>query len=188
MPNEDNKILKYNHGEKSMKVPFVICFDFECLPEKINICHNDPEKSSATKTNKHTPSGYSMFICTSFDAKKNKLDCYRGEDCMKKFCEDLKKHVERMINYEKKEMIPLTKKEQKMHDETKACHICEERFSTDVNNEKYHKVRDHCHHAGKYRGAAHNICNLRYKTPKEIPVMSHNGSTYDNNKRLSKRI
>ena len=32
---------------------------------------------------------------------------------------------------------------------------------------------------GKYRGAAHNICNLRYKTPKEIPVIFHNGSTYD---------
>ena len=43
---------------------------------------------------------------------------------MKKFCEDLKKHVKRIINYEKKEMLPLTKKEQKMHDEAKACYIC----------------------------------------------------------------
>ena len=40
-----------------------------------------------------------------------------------------------------------------------------------------HIVRDHCHYTGKYRGAAH-ICNLRYKTPKEIPVAFHNGSTY----------
>ena len=44
---------------------------------------------------------------------------------------------------------------------------------------KYHKVRDHCHYTGKYRGAAHNICNLRYKIPNEIPVVFHNGSTYD---------
>ena len=44
---------------------------------------------------------------------------------------------------------------------------------------KQQKVRDHCHYAGKYRGAAHNICNLRYKVPKEIPVVFHNGSTYD---------
>ena len=43
----------------------------------------------------------------------------------------------------------------------------------------YHKVRDHCHYTGKFRGAAHSICNLRYKTPKEIPVVFHNGSTYD---------
>ena len=37
----------------------------------------------------------------------------------------------------------------------------------------------HSHYTGKCRGAAHNICNLRYKTPKEIPVVFHNGSTYD---------
>ena len=44
---------------------------------------------------------------------------------------------------------------------------------------KNYKVRDHCHYTGKYRGAAHSICNLRYKIPKEIPVVFHNGSTYD---------
>ena len=54
-----------------------------------------------------------------------------------------------------------------------------QKFSTDDNNKKYQKVRDHCHYTGKYRGAAHDICNLRYKIPKEIPVVFHNGSTYD---------
>ena len=41
------------------------------------------------------------------------------------------------------------------------------------------KVRDHCHYTGKYKGAAHSICNLRYTVPKKIPVVFHNGSTYD---------
>ena len=49
MPEEDNKILKYDHGEKSMKVPFIIYADLESLPEKMNSCHNNPEKSSTTK-------------------------------------------------------------------------------------------------------------------------------------------
>ena len=44
---------------------------------------------------------------------------------------------------------------------------------------KYHKIKDHCHFTGKYFTAAHNICNLRYKTPKEFPVIFHNSSTYD---------
>ena len=44
---------------------------------------------------------------------------------------------------------------------------------------KHYKVRDHCHYTDKYSGAAHNICNLRYKMPKEIPIVFHNGSTYD---------
>ena len=48
------------------------------------------------------------------------------------------------------------------------------RFSTDDNNKKYHKVGDHCHYTGKYREAAHDICNRRYKIPKEIPVIFHN--------------
>ena len=41
------------------------------------------------------------------------------------------------------------------------------------------KVSDHCHYTGKYRGAAHGICNLRYKTPKKTPVVFHNGSKYN---------
>ena len=42
MPNEDNKTLKYNHGEKSMKAPFIIYADLESLLEKMNTCHNNP--------------------------------------------------------------------------------------------------------------------------------------------------
>ena len=41
------------------------------------------------------------------------------------------------------------------------------------------KVRDHYHYSGKYRGAAHSNCNLKHKTTKKIPVVFHNGSTYD---------
>ena len=76
-------------------------------------------------------------------------------------------------------MIPLTKDEKKIHREQKVCYICKKGFSTDDNNKKYHKVRDHCHYAGKYRGAAHDICNLRYKTPKESPVVFHNGEEFE---------
>ena len=43
----------------------------------------------------------------------------------------------------------------------------------------YHEVRNHCHYTKKFTVAAHGICNLRYKTPKEILIVFHNGSTYD---------
>ena len=73
--------------------------------------------------------------------------------------------------------------------------MCKKGNNTDDDNKKYHKVRDHCHYIERYRGAAynisnlryklsketaaaHNICNVRYKTLKEIPVVFHNGSTY----------
>ena len=61
MQNEDNKILKYNHGEKSMRVPFIIFADLESLLEKMDTCYDNTEKSSTTKIIKHTPSGYSLF-------------------------------------------------------------------------------------------------------------------------------
>ena len=98
---------------------------------------------------------------------------------MKKFCLNLREHATKIINYEKKEMIPLTKKEEKNHNKQKVCHICRKEFTTDDSDKKYHKVRDHCHYTGKYRSAAHDICNLRFKTSKEIRAVFHNGSTYD---------
>ena len=182
MPNEDNKILKYNHGEKSMKAPFIIYADLESLLEKMETSYNNPEKSSTTKINKHTPSGYLLFTHCSFNKAKNKLDYYRGEDCMKKFCKDLRKHATKIISYDKKEMIPLTKKEEKKHNKQEVCYICRKEFNKDDSDKKYLKVRDHCHYTGKYRDAAHDICNLRYqntKIPKEISVVFHNDSMYD---------
>ena len=68
-------------------------------------------------------------------------------------------------------MIPLTSEERKLHCKQKSCYIFRKKFSIDdddgiASNKKYLKVRDHCHYIGKYRGAAHHICKLRYKTPK----------------------
>ena len=96
-----------------------------------------------------------------------------------KFCLDLREHATKIINYEKKEMMPLTKEEKKMHRRQKKCYIWKKKFSTDDNNKKYRKVKEHCHYTGKYRTAARDICNLRYKIPKEIPAVFDNGSTYD---------
>ena len=85
MSKENDKLLKYNHRENSMKVPFVIYADLESLLEKMNTCYNNPKKSSTTKVNKHTASGYSLFTHCSFITTKNKLDYYRGKNFMKTF-------------------------------------------------------------------------------------------------------
>ena len=82
MLNGNNKILKYNHGEKSMRVLFVIYVDLECFLEKLRSFQNNPEKSYTEKKTKHATSGYLLFTNYSFDAAKNKLDCYRDKDCM----------------------------------------------------------------------------------------------------------
>ena len=160
MPTKGNNTIKYNHGEKSIKLSFVVYADLECLLEKMSTCYNNPEESSTTKINKHASSGYSIFTHCSFDKSKSKLNYYRGEDCKAKFCKDVREHATKIINYEKKDMIPLTKKEEENHNNQKVCYICKKEF--DKSDKKHYKVRDHCHYTSKNRGAAHNICNLRY--------------------------
>ena len=80
----------------------------------MSTCQNNPNESSTTKISKHIPSGCSLFIYCSFDQTKNKINYYRGKDCMKKFCKDLREHATKIINYEKKKMILLAK-EEKIH-------------------------------------------------------------------------
>ena len=83
----------------------------------------------------------------------------------------------------KKKMTPLTDDENKYYEQQKECYICQKEFCCDKNQKMkfklYKKVRDHCHYTGKFRGAAHSICNLNYKVPQEIPVKIRNGSKYD---------
>ena len=78
MPTKDNNTIKYNQREKSMKLPFTIYADLESFLEKMSTCQNNPNESSTTKINKHTPSAYSLFTHCSFDNSKNKLNYYRG--------------------------------------------------------------------------------------------------------------
>ena len=101
-PTKDNNTIKYNQGEKSIKLPFLIYADLECFLEKKGTCQNNPNESSTTEINKHTPSGYSLFTHCSFDKSKNKRDYYRGKDCMKKFCKDLRTHATKIITKRKK--------------------------------------------------------------------------------------
>ena len=113
MPTKDNNIIKFNQGEKPIKLPFVIYADLECLLEKMSTYQNNPNESSTTETNKHAPSGYSIFTHCSFNRAKNKLNHYIGKDCMKKFCKDLREHASKIINFEKKKNDTINNKRKK---------------------------------------------------------------------------
>ena len=145
----------------------------------MNTCNNNPNKSYTTVKALRKPSGHSLLTSCSFDKSKNEPTYYRGKDCMKRFCNDLKEHVIRIINYEIKPMITLTDEEKEPYENQQLCHICDKEFYIDNNNKEMRKLRDHCHYTGKCRGPAHRKCNLNYKIVKEIPVLFHNGSEYD---------
>ena len=67
---------------------------------------------------------------------------------MKRFCKDLREHTTKIINHEKKKMIPLTIKEKIYYNEQEICYICKKEF--DKSDKKKYKVRDPCHYTGKY--------------------------------------
>ena len=71
MPNANNNILESKPGKKSLKHPFIIYADLECLLLKMNICNNNPNKSYTTAKKLHKPSGYSLLTSCSFDKLKN---------------------------------------------------------------------------------------------------------------------
>ena len=121
-----------------------------------------------------------MSTIWAFDHIEKKHTLYRVKDCMKKICESLREQAKNIIDFEKKKMLQLTKEELKSHQDAKVCYICRKRILKKLSKSKnYRKVRDHCHYTCKYRDAAHNICNLKFNVPNEIPAVFHNGLNYD---------
>ena len=106
IPCEDTKIEEFNQYRKSFIALSFIYADLESLIKRIEGLKNHFEKSSKRKVDKDIPSGHSMSTIWTFDGIQNKQDVYRGEDCMKKFCESLTEHAMKIINLEKKKRIP----------------------------------------------------------------------------------
>ena len=112
-----------------------------------NSNNNNIEESYTEKKARHELSSWSMFTRCSFDEKQNTLNYYRGKDCIEKLCKKFKEQAMKIINYEEKEMIPLTKEENNFYDEHEICYICKEKFCMDKNDKNYtnkRKVKDHC--------------------------------------------
>ena len=120
-----------------------------------------------------------MSTISSFRSIENKHDVYRCKDCMKKFCECLRDDAMKIINFKNTKIKSLTKELQESYENSKICYICKDKFENNsLKDKKYCKLRDHRHYTGVYRSATHSICNLKYKVPKRIPVVSHNGCSY----------
>ena len=143
-------------------------------------CTNNPEKPETRKIGEHILCGYWMLAILWFDHIKAKHTLNCEKDCLKKFCTSLREHAKNIIEFEKKKKLPLTKEELKSNQDPNLCYICGKRILKKLSKSiNYRKVRDHCHFTGKYKGTAHNICNLKFNVPNEIPVVFHNGSNYD---------
>ena len=71
MASENTRILEFNQFPKSVRAPFIIYADFECMIEKIDGCKYNPENASTTKVSKHISSIFSMSTILSFKNIEN---------------------------------------------------------------------------------------------------------------------
>ncbi|XP_037823480.1 uncharacterized protein LOC119611843 [Lucilia sericata] len=176
VPEKDKSTLEFQNYCNSMDVPFVVYADSECIFENIQTCIPNMDSSSTTLVDKHIPYAFSYYIKCAFDNSLSKLRSFKGFNSAKLFIENLVSDAKFLNdNYLKNiiPMAPLTEEENLDFYSNNICHIC----SKNILNEE--KVRDHCHLSGKYRGPAHNTCNINYKLPSFIPVIFHNFSAYD---------
>ena len=169
------KFINYHRGEK---VPFVIYADFESCIKSIHTCDPNPENSYTKQYQKHEPISFYYYI-KSFDSKVYlpiKEKSYTGENAERVFLEYLEEDIKMIANIPKKGIIFGEKEKERYNEETR-CWICKGEFDDKDKNKE--KVKDHCHYTGRYRGAAHNECNLKYKKLNFTPVVFHNLSGYD---------
>ena len=170
-----NTYLRFKNFLYSEKAPFAVYADFESLIKPLDNCDPDPNKSYTKKYQKHEPISFSYYIAVNGVYKPilRKYTKTKPEDAdaMDVFIKWLEEDVKVIANIEEKEMI-FTEEDRKHFNNASDCWICGEELGND-------RVRDHCHFTGRYRGPAHNKCNLKYRKPKNISVFFHNLSGYD---------
>ena len=172
-----NTYLRFKNFLHSEKAPFAVYADFESLIKPLDNCDPDPNKSYTKKYQKHEPISFSYYILCSIDGvykpvlRKYTQTKPEDADAMDIFIKWLGEDVKDIANIEPKEMI-FTEEDIKHFNKASDCWICGEKLEND-------RVRDHCHFTGRYRGPAHNKCNLKYRKPKNISVFFHNLSGYD---------
>ncbi|XP_048583266.1 uncharacterized protein LOC116615318 [Nematostella vectensis] len=168
----------FKNHTREMRVPFVVYADFESVTENIDTCSPDEGRSFTKQYQKHKPSGY-CYLIKCFDGQIFPPKLVRhtaespDEDIPQMFVGSLESDIMDVYNkFKFTKRVKTTLKDEIAYNNATHCHICEGELGGD-------KVLDHCHLTGRYRGAAHNECNLQFRIPKFFPVVFHNLSGYD---------
>ena len=170
--------IKFNSFLNSERAPFVVYADFESIVKPLDSCDPDPNRSYTKKYQKHEPLSFVYYIKSFNESvypstkrtyiKENPED----PDPVDVFINWLEEDVKIISELGNRKMI-ISKEEEEQFKQASNCWICGKLLNIQD------RVRDHCHFTGRYRGAAHNICNLKYSKPNNISVFFHNLTGYD---------
>ena len=179
-------ILRFNNFHKELPVPFVIYADFKAITKKVQGCKQseemEKEKRSYTEAYQtHEDCGYGYKVVCCYKKKYSKpIQTYRGKNAVYKFMERMLEEVEYCKGVVKKRFnkpLVMTENDEMCFKLMDKCHICDKEYT-----DKDVHVRDHCHITRKFRGSAHQECNLKLRIKPEnimIPVILHNLRGYD---------
>ena len=178
---ERTPCVYFKNHHKGLPVPFCIYADFECITEKISSCQPSDKKSYTEKYQKHTACSFGYKVICHYDQKYSRdVVIYRGQDCIEKFMKcmfDEVQNCQKIIRENFNKTLRMTKEDEEAFRKATHCHICEKKYKVDDE-----PVRDHCHVTGKYRGSAHQTCNLKLQVSPEkikILVIFHNLKGFD---------
>ena len=176
MPEEGKKKqLAFQNHHKQLPAPYIIYADFEALTTKVEGPELDTTKSNTQRTQHHEACSYS-YIVVRCDGQTTAPVQYRGPKAAEHFLESLQEEeLEIKGALANPQAMRMTREDWRAFRTAETCHLCDKPLEGD-------SVRDHCHITGKYRGAAHNACNLKLRLnpfTTTIPVVFHNLRGYD---------
>lgn len=181
LPTKERDVLKFTNTNYQYQIPIVIYADFEASLLPIDPAESNSE--TRIKYQKHEPNSFCLLLKSTLSnehLKRFNLPTepilYRGKKASSRFVKTLYSIISKVeVLYKKKEpMLPLSQNQEITYRLQTLCYICKNEFTADN-----HKVRDHDHLTGLFRGGACNSCNINYKLPKFVPVVLHNLSGYD---------
>ena len=156
-------------------LPFIIFADFECLTKTI---HN--QKNHTLYYQEHIPSEAALVVSAPGHRLDGHFEHFVGPTCAAQFIQAVGTLAGRLIReLLKHEPVAMTAADRAAFNSAASCHVCGHRFTTDAQDKYEHKVIDHDHVTGRFKGAAHTRCNLLLRQMYRVPVVFHNLKKYD---------
>ena len=173
--NYESGQIKFTNYEKQVPIPFKIYADTKFFLKRTNSYECEHKNIKNNKISRTFSNSIGAKLVCIDDRFTLPVITFKGKNCINKFIwwviNQNKRIKEIITNHFNKELI-MTTQDEEIYNNSQICWICNEELNTD-------KVRDHCHITGKFRGAAHNQCNLKLKIPKKLFIIFHSLEGYD---------